>query len=360
MHSTTRRIVGATIAAAVGSTLLLGAPSATAAPTSTDKAAIGLFGQQDPTFDGVYRQSLSLIALDTAGANVPAASVKWLLRQQCDNGRFPSFTDLVGQRCGVGEGDATALATIALKRVGERAAARDAMNWLIGQQTRSGGWEFNAGFGPNSNTTGLAVQALIAMNIDPTTVKTEATGLQFLRTLQLSCSTDTAADRGALDFVKNSPLAANNYATSQATQALAGTPLPIEPASADSSLPAFTCPRDGAQPSRSAVAAGYLGRTINDNEGSIPSGFSPGPDLNSTANAVMSLVAAGYGSDQITAAMLTLEANAVDFTRDDSDAVVPGAAAALVLAAHATSGDPRSVGATNPVRGIRQSRTLAG
>ena len=359
MHSTTRRILGITIAAAVASGFLLSAPQAIAAPTSTDKAAIGLFGQQDATYDGVYRQSLSLIALDTAGAKVPAASVKWLLRQQCDNGRFPSFTNLVG-KCGVGDGDATSAATIALKAVGERAAARDAINWLIGQQTSSGGWEYNAGFGPNSNTTGLVIQAMIAMGIKPATVKTQATGPQFLRSLQLGCSTDVAAERGALDYVKNTPLAPNDYATAQATQALAGATLPVEPATTDSALPALTCPKVDVQPSAAAAAAGYLGRTIDANAGSIPSGFSPGPDLNSTANAVLSMVAAGYGSDQITSAMATLETNAVDFTRDDVDAVVPAAAAALVLAAHATSGDPRSIGTTNPVRDILDSRTLAG
>lgn len=360
MHSTTSKIISASIAAAVASTLLISASSATALPTatSTDKAAIGLFGQQDPTFDGVYRQSLSLIALDAAGAKVPAASVKWLLRQQCDNGRFSAFTDLVG-KCGVGDGDATSAATMALKAVGERAAARDAMDWLLTRQTSSGGWEYNPGFGPSSNTTGLVVQAMIAMEIDPSTVKTQATGPQFLRSLQLRCSSDVASDRGALDFVANIPLVADNYATAQATQALAGSALPVEPRTSSASLPALTCPKASQQPSAPALAAGYLGRAIKAGDGSL-SGFGPGPDFNSTANAVLSMVAAGYGTKNINRATLTLEANAFDFIHDDADAVVPAAAAALVLVAHATGGDPRSVGASNPVRDILDSRTLAG
>ena len=113
------------------------------------------------------------------------------------------------------------------------------------------------------------------------------------------------------------------------------------------------------EPTPAAVAAGYLGRTIAANKGAVP-GYDSSPDYNGTANAVLSLVAAGYGSDQITAATRTLRANAVDFTRDDSNAVVPGEAAALVLGAHATRADPRSFGATNPVRDIRRSRTVAG
>ncbi len=359
MHRTTRRIVGTTIAAAIGSTLLISAPSAGAARIPFDPSTVGLFGQQDPTFDGVYRQSLSLIALDAAGARVPDPSVQWLLRQQCGNGRFPSYSDLAG-KCGVGDGDSTALATIALKAVGKRGAARDAMNWLLAQQTRSGGWEFSSGFGPNSNTTGLVVQSMIAMGIKPSTVKTRSTGPQFLRSLQLRCSTDVVDDRGALDYQKQSPLAANDFATAQAAQALAGASLPVDPATTDPSLPAFLCTPGGPDVSPSAAAAGYLGRVIDANAGAIPSSFGPGADYGSTANAVLSLVAAGYGSDQIAAAMLTLETNAVDFTRDGTDAVLPASAAALVLAAHATNGDPRSVGATNPVRNILHSRTVAG
>ena len=363
MHSTTRQMVGLTVAAAAASSLLLSVPSATAADSArlaaapNDKSTIGLFGAQDPTYDGVYRQSLSLIALDTAGARVPASSVKWLLRQQCDNGRFPAYTDLAG-KCGVGDGDATSMATIALRAVGERAAARNALNWLISQQTRSGGWKYNATFGPNANTTGLVVQAMLAMNIDPTTVARRNTGLDYIRSVQLRCSSD-AADRGALDYVRETPLVANNFATSQATQALAGASLPVEPRVVRAKLPALTCPKAGAQPGAAAAAAGYLGRTIKDNEGGIPGDFGPGTDLGSTANAVLSLVAAGYGSVQISSAMVTLETSAPVFTRD-VEGVRPAAAAALVLAAHATRGDPRSVGTTNPVRDILDSRTLAG
>ncbi len=365
MHSTTRRIVGTTIAAAVASSLLIGAPNAGAAgtaqraATSTDKATIGLFGQQDATYDGVYRQSISLIALDTAGARVPAASVRWLKRQQCDNGRFPSFRADLTAACGVGDSNATALATIAFKRLGEGGAARDAVNWLLDQQTGSGGWEYSTGWGPDSNSTGLVIQALIAMNIDPATVAKRHTGPEFLRGLQLRCSADVA-DRGALDYQDETPLVANNFATSQATQALAGSTLPVEPAVAAGTLPALACPKEGTQPSASAVAAGYLGRTISDNEGGIPGDFGPGTDLGSTANAVLSLVAAGYGSEQVASGMTTLATNAVAFTRDAEDAVRPAAAAALVLAAYATEGDPRSVGSTNPVRDILDSRTLAG
>jgi hypothetical protein len=358
MQITTRRLLSAALAPALAGALVLGLPATGSAAPAGDPATTGLFGQQDPTFDGVYRQSLSLIALKAADARVPASSVRWLLRQQCDNGRFPSYTDLDGA-CGVGDGDSTALATIALTRVGKNAAARDAMRWLLKQQTRSGGWEFSAGFGPNANTTGLVVQAMIARGIDPTTVKTRRTGLGFLRSLQLACTAE-AEDRGALDYQKQSPLVANDYATAQATQALAGSSLPVEPGTSDNTLPALTCPSEGTQPPARASAAGYLGRVIDASSGSIPSSFGPGIDYGSTANAVQSLVAAGHGSSQASSAMQTLENDALTYSRDGGDAVLPAASAALALAAYSTGGNPRDVGPVNPVRDIVQSRTTAG
>src|SRR5205823_11561126 len=59
------RSILARAAALVGALALLAGPlSAVAvAGTSTDPARIGLYGSQDPTFDGTYRQSLALLAL---------------------------------------------------------------------------------------------------------------------------------------------------------------------------------------------------------------------------------------------------------------------------------------------------------
>ena len=360
------RIAGVTAVAAViamtGAFVV--APSTASAATSTDPARIGLFGSQDPTYDGVYRQSLSLIVLHTARAKIPTPAVKWLKRQQCDNGSFMSFrTDLDGA-CGPKDSNATALAVIALRAIGERPLARKAVNWLIDQQKRSGGWEYTAGWGVDSNSTGLVIQALIAMKIDPTTVAKNKTGLQYLRNLQLDCGSESVADRGALDYQKfpEVPLAANDFATAQATAALARETLPVGPSEASTDLPAFTCD-DGPQPTAVEAAAGYLGRTIDATGGYIPAfddtPEEPSPDYGSTANAVLSLVAAGYASNQIAEATETLEDVAVGYSRDEGE-VLPASAAALGLVAIATDGDPRSFGGTNPVRDLLQSRTTRG
>ena len=354
---TGRRMAGIAAAVGIAATFVI-APTTASAGSSTDPARIGLFGSQDPTYDGVYRQSLALIVLDAADATVPKPAVRWLKRQQCDNGSFTSFRADLSTACGDRDSNATALAVIAYKRIGERKLARQAVNWLINQQTKSGGWEYTAGWGPDSNSTGLVIQALIAMNIDPATVAKRNSGPEFLQKLQLDCDSEAVADRGALDYQREAPLFANNFATAQATAALAGASLPVHPTAAVKKRPAFTC--DAApQPAPAAAAAGYLGRVIHDTGGYVPS-FDNSADYGSTANAVLSLVAAGYASNQITKATQTLKRVADTYSRDKRNRVLPASAAALGLVAIATDGNPRAFGGTNPVHDLLQSRTTAG
>ena len=57
----------------------------------------GLYGSSDPTFDGVYRQSLSVLALEASDRKVPASAIKWLKKQQCADGGFDAvwFTEVL-------------------------------------------------------------------------------------------------------------------------------------------------------------------------------------------------------------------------------------------------------------------------
>jgi hypothetical protein len=353
-----RRAAGLITAVAVAAAIGV-APATASADTSKDPALIGLFGSSDPTFDGVYRQSLSLIALEAVDAKIPDASVEWLKRQRCGNGSYTSYRADLSTGCGPRDSNATALAVIAFKRLGYGKLARGSVNWLLEQQTTSGGWEYTKGWGPDSNSTGLVVQALVAMNIDPATVTNGGSSpLDFLTSLQLDCDDDPAGDRGALDYQDQDPLLANDFASAQATAALAGRSLPVRPRDASPARPAFTCDA-ASEPTPAAAAAGYLGRTIRGNDGHIPY-FDDSIDYGSTANAVLSLVAAGYASRQITSAVKTLEAGSVDYTHDTADEVLTASSAALVLVAVASDGDPRSFGDVNPVRQILKSRIKAG
>ncbi len=54
---------------------------------------------------------------------------------------------------------------------------------LIANQDAGGGWEWQAGFGPDSNTTSLAVQALVAAG-EPVTSTAIISGLAYLRSVQ--------------------------------------------------------------------------------------------------------------------------------------------------------------------------------
>ncbi|MDX6764253.1 hypothetical protein SIN09_33900, partial [Streptomyces sp. F8] len=63
----------------------------------------GLYGKNDPTYDGVWRQSFALLAQDTVGVKPAAQAVDWLVGQSCANGSFPAFRADTAKDC-----DATA------------------------------------------------------------------------------------------------------------------------------------------------------------------------------------------------------------------------------------------------------------
>lgn len=163
--------------------------------------AMGRFGVQDPTYDGVYRQGLALAALslvsplptsvDPAGGAVEdLPAVAWLLDQQCGEGPaaggwMSHRTDL-GQACGFDpvtwvdvDSNASALAVIGLTSVGA-SAPTDPLTFLMGSRTAEGGWSYNA------STTGTT---------DP-----DSTGLVMAALESLGSSPDAAAVDALLDF----------------------------------------------------------------------------------------------------------------------------------------------------------------
>jgi hypothetical protein len=328
-----------------------------AAGTGNDPARIGLYGQQSPTYDGVYRQGLAIIALDSSGADVDEAAIRWLRRQQCGNGSWTSFRPDLEQRCGAADSNATAMAVMALKAVGKRSAAMDGLAWLINHQQEGGGWEYSKGWGPDSNSTGLVVQALIALHVDPATVRNHGSPLDFLASLQLGCGELDASLRGALDYQAETTLVRNDFATTQAAQALAGSALPVAPKAGSTRLPELSCATRVVATTPAEAAAGYIGRQLAANGGTIPSAFGAGADYGSTANAVLALVAAGLGRRQVHAAVNQLRQSARTFTRDADRNTLPGAAALVVLSENATDGHPRKVDGLNLIRLLRRSIT---
>ena len=89
-----RQALAAAGSVAATAALVIGAgagPAAAATVAATTPANVGLFGAQDPTYDGVYRQSLSIIGLVATGRSPDAAAVNWLLAQQCTDGSFTAY-----------------------------------------------------------------------------------------------------------------------------------------------------------------------------------------------------------------------------------------------------------------------------
>ena len=231
-------LAGLAAAPALADSAASPSPSPVAAPAA-------LYGRSDPTYDGVWRQSLALTAL--AGARiVPADSaVTWLTGQQCADGGWPSFRADTAAACTAAAEDsnATSVAIQALTALGghQDAVARG-VQWIKANQNADGSWSYNPGTPGDANSTGLVVSALRAAKADPSTVaKAGKNGLDGLAAFQLGCAAP-ADQRGAFAYQPDAKgaLAANALATSQATLAAAGGSLPV--AAGAPSGPAPTAP----------------------------------------------------------------------------------------------------------------------
>ncbi|MFY1704884.1 cell wall anchor protein [Micromonospora sp. WMMA1923] len=165
-----------------------------------------------PDASNTFDQSFAVLGLARSG-DLPPATVDFLLRQQCAAGGFRLYPDTVDgpspscdeQADALLDVDSTAMAVQALLAAadagagGAADAAGRAADWLVAQQHPDGSF---GGSGPttgaNSNSTGLAGQALAAARRDtPATRAADA-----LRALQLTTANGgaAAADAGAVAY----------------------------------------------------------------------------------------------------------------------------------------------------------------
>lgn len=356
------RVLGvlATCALAVA-TLMTAAPTADAvtATIHSRPAVRGLYGATDPTYDGVYRQGLALLALHAAGAPTQREAVWWLLRQQCADGHWASFRGLLTTGCRPAKADsnATAMAVMALDALGRRGPARLGTQWLVQHQLNNGGWEYSPGWHADTNSTALVIQALLASGRHPAFITSKGnSGFTFLRSKQLGCTTSDPTQRGALGYQDTT--AANDYATVQAVQALARQHLPVAPVSSGQwhKRPRINCGTGSLGLSPVQAGATYLAGELSRHHGSIPNTFGPGVDYGSTANAVLALVGAKVAPLQVRAAMRTLTMHVRAYVAKNHQTVV-AAAAIVALAEHATAGHPRAVNGVNLIQRIQRSIT---
>ncbi|MFJ7259828.1 prenyltransferase/squalene oxidase repeat-containing protein [Streptomyces globosus] len=353
-----RRSAAALAASAV---LCVGAaPAALAAPATPSPSAppvvpSGLYGKNDPTYDGVWRQSIALLAQHTVGVKPAKEAVAWLAGQQCANGGFASFRADASAACGeqtVYDTNATAVAVQALKALGgQDAAAKKGADWLKSVQNEDGGWAYVPGSPSEASSTAVVISALAAAGEKPAEVKSKAgkSAYDGLLAFRLPCSAEPAADRGAFAYQPvDGKLLANADATAAATLAALGKGIVVAPAAKDT--PAGTGCTDGAAPEAAAeAAAGHLAAALQ-KDGHLtavaPGADQPAPDTGNTADAVLALVAAGH-KQSAAGAVEWLKGNSADWAKGS-----PAALGTLVLVAHATGTDPKSFGGTDLVAAL--------
>ncbi|MER6343817.1 prenyltransferase/squalene oxidase repeat-containing protein [Streptomyces sp. NPDC001595] len=338
-----RRSAAALAAAAViGVAATPVAQAADSSPSASPAIPAGLYGAGDPTYDGVWRQSLALLAQDAVGVRPAPKAVDWLVGQQCANGAFASFRADAAKACDAKtmlDTNATSAAVQALAALGGRdAAAGKAVAWLKSVQNEDGGWGYGAGSPSDANSTSVVVGALAAVGEKPAEVtKKGESPLDALLGLAIACDEDGG---GAFAYQpdKKGELAANADATAAAVLGSLGEGL-AAPAGAKAGVPKCAAARTTEQ--AAANGAAYLADAVAES-GHLTSAL-PGaedqPDYGNTADAVVALAAQG-GAEQAEKPLKWLEQNSAAWAKQSG----PAAYAQLIFAARAAKADPRDFG----------------
>ncbi|MEU8683037.1 prenyltransferase/squalene oxidase repeat-containing protein [Streptomyces sp. NPDC048611] len=356
-------------ATALAAAVVLGAAAAPAAyadaapSASPKKLPDGLYGSKDPQYDGVWRQSLALLAQDTVGLRPAGSAVRWLVGQQCADGSFSAFRADPGKACDaktMRDTNQTAAAVQALAALGGQSdTVRKAVGWLKSVQNDDGGWSSVPGSASDANSTSVVIGALAAAGEKPRSVTSKKGGKSpddGLLTFQLGCDAKEG-ERGAFTFQLKGA-APNADATAAAATGALGKGFVVAPADGRANTPVkpLDCKGAGKKTDKGDLSqaaeggAGYLVAQLDKNGQHLLSAM-PGaekqPDFGNTADAVVALAAGGHGA-AAAKPLKWLEKNAADWAGQSG----PAAYAQLVLAAHATGTDPRSFGGTDLVAAL--------
>ncbi|MFJ4198798.1 prenyltransferase/squalene oxidase repeat-containing protein [Streptomyces sviceus] len=337
-------------AAVLAATAVIGTatPAVAASPSPSPSLPSGLYGSSDPTYDGVWRQSLALIALYRVHEEPAATAVDWLAGQQCANGAFPAFRADPAKACDpklVVDTNSTAAAAQALSVVGGHGSAvTKAVTWLKSVQNRDGGWGFAPGGASDANSTSVVIGALITQHTPVSRIrKGGKSPYDALLTLSLPC-----ADGGAFAYQpdKKGKLRANPDATAAAVVAARGTNFVT--ARADTGEETTCADAPDLTPARAAAnGASFLAGAVA-KDGYLKSvlpGAENQPDYGNTADAVVALAAQG-GAGAARKPLAWLERNSAKWAAQSG----PAAYAQLILAAEASGADPGDFGGTDLVK----------
>lgn len=212
--------------------------------TGTDA---GLFGTAAPTFDGAFRQGIALSALAAAGVPATTMAVRlgaaWLRDQQCANGLWQTYRPDTTAACPAPDPvaftgpdtNSTGMAVQGLAAYHQFPRRATMVGSLNEVRSSDGGWSFLAlpDQPADPDSTALGIQALLAVGSAP-----GRGAFTALASFQLGC-TAPADDRGA--FVFPGSTAANLLATVQAVPAAAGKTLPLRPSVPSTAVPTPRC-----------------------------------------------------------------------------------------------------------------------
>ncbi|MEU3334815.1 prenyltransferase/squalene oxidase repeat-containing protein [Streptomyces sp. NPDC006668] len=332
-------------AAALAATVVIGTatPAVAAPPSPSPKMAIpdGMYGTADPTYDGVWRQSLALLAQNEVGVDPADKAVAWLAGQQCANGAFPAFRADTGKPCATKlavDTNSTAAAVQALSTLTTTYDSQvdKAVAWLKSVQNKDGGWGYSPGGASDANSTSLVIGALTQAGVTvPNLRKDGKSPVDALAKLALPCG---GKDGGAFAYQpdKKGVLTANADATAAAVlgayaDTLAGSPQD----DADAPRSCVKATDDSLETQVGDNGAVWLARTLA-KDGYLKSvlpGAKDQPDYGNTADAVVALASVGR-SDQAAASLHWLEGHAGKWAEQGG----PAAYAQLILAASVVQG----------------------
>ncbi|MYS10101.1 hypothetical protein GTW71_27530 [Streptomyces sp. SID6041] len=356
-------LAAATVLLCTGAAGIAGAATAAPSPTpSPVPVPDGLYGTKDPTYDGVWRQSLAFLAQRATGFQPSDQAVEWLLGQQCADGSFSSFRADTAAPCDaktMRDSNATALAVQGLRAVRRQSgspetidkAVKAGSDWLRTVQNKDGGWGYSPGGPSDANSTSVVVGALAATGVRPGSF-TSAEGrtpYDALLTFALPCSDKEGPGAFAYQPDKAGKLLANADATAAAT--LAGLGKSVVATKASPEQPPVCDDLSKPTVERAALnGASYLAKTLGKtghlNLPPMPGAADTGeqPDVGNTADAVVALAASG-ASAEAKPALEWLEKNSAGWAKEGG----PAAYAQLILAARAMDTDPREFGAADLV-----------
>ncbi|MEV7461394.1 prenyltransferase/squalene oxidase repeat-containing protein [Streptomyces rubiginosohelvolus] len=333
------------------------APVAVAAPSPSPSADLpaGLYGTTDPTYDGVWRQSLAFLAQKIEYVTPSTQAVDWLVGQQCDSGAFTSYRADTSKPCDastVMDTNATAIAVQALVEINQRREdANNGADWLKSVQNEDGGWGYNPGSPSDANSTSIVIGALArtGVPVNELTTKNGSTPYTALQSLAIACG---KKDGGAFAYQpgKKGELTANMDATAASVLGLMGKGIASGTSNA---VKDPSCTKgDDLSPEQSAQnGASFLADTLKKQpyleQAPMPGAedSAPQPDYGNTSDAVVALAASGH-ADKAKASVAWLQKNGTGWAKQGG----PAATAQLILAAHATGADARSFGGVDLVK----------